>query len=193
MFKLQHKTVLITYATRDFGPAIAERLGSLGAKIVLHHSDKNDHLIGSLERTIRAMGTSVEMINHDLLTEYGPESLFKILKDRIKSIDIIVMNCTYGIDDANLLKLLVERTSAAGRVIYILQERDSKKLPSIMDSIRNLATKHSFKGITINAVSPHNSLFSSRTENVHVADAAEFFASDLSDLISGQFLIINGI
>ncbi|MFB9076163.1 hypothetical protein ACFFLS_05540 [Flavobacterium procerum] len=38
-----------------------------------------------------------------------------------------------------------------------------------------------------------NDLFEIPTGSIHIADAAEFFASDLSYLIPGQYIIINGL
>lgn len=193
MFKLQHKTVLITYATNKIGQAVAERFGSLGAKVVLHHSDDNDLLVDNLVKNIKSMGATVHSMASDITTEDQLERFLKEARSELKKIDIVVFNPKSEETHFNYLKLTAGFIEDNGRVIYIIKQFDGQNFRAIVYNIKELADIVSSSGITVNAVITQNTLFKKTTESMHIADATEFFASDLSDMVSGQYLIINGL
>jgi len=193
MLKLQHKTVFITYATTNSGQATAQRFAALGARIILHDLAGNNNLIQKLLSDIRAMGAGVVTMVTDLKNNDTLEAVLKQSLGNLKKIDIIVINPGTASLNLHLLEFAVDNVADNGRIIYIMPEEDFKSISEIMDNIRKLAFDNRLRGVTINAIIPQNALFTTPTEGIHISDAAEFFASDLSDLISGQSLVINGI
>lgn len=190
MFKFQHKTAIITYSLNERGKAIAERFASLGAKMVLHYSEKGSYGIDKLVSDIKAMGTGVYKVRVNFKEQTDYELLFLPQK---RKPDIIVLNPEQDESLMQLIHFAVKHIADKGRVIYIVPKTDLQNFPDFIEQMKKQASFAQQRGITLNAIVTKNDLFEIPTGSIHIADAAEFFASDLSDLISGQYIIINGL
>ncbi|QOG01587.1 hypothetical protein [Flavobacterium sp. MDT1-60] len=190
MFKFQHKTAIITYSLNETGKAIAERFASLGAKMVLHYSEKENYGIDKLVSDIKAMGTGVYKVRVNFKEQTNYEVLFLPQK---RKPDIIVLNPEQDESLMQLIQFAVKHIADKGRVIYIVPKTDLQNFPDFIEQMKKQASFVQQRGITLNAIVTKNDLFEIPTGSIHIADAAEFFASDLSDLISGQYIIINGL
>lgn len=190
MFKFQHKTAIITYSLNERGKAIAERFASLGAKMVLHYSEKESYGIDKLVSDIKAMGTGVYKVRVNFKEQTNYEVLFLPQK---RKPDIIVLNPEQDESLMQLIQFAVKHIADKGRVIYIVPKTDLQNFPDFIEQMKKQASFVQQRGITLNAIVTKNDLFEIPTGSIHIADAAEFFASDLSDLISGQYIIINGL
>ena len=190
MFKFQHKTAIITYSLNERGKAIAERFASLGAKMVLHYSEKESYGIDKLVSDIKAMGTGVYKVRVNFKEQTNYEVLFLPQK---RKPDIIVLNPEQDESLMQLIQFAVKHIADKGRVIYIVPKTDLQNFPDFIEQMKKQASFAQQRGITLNAIVTKNDLFEIPTGSIHIADAAEFFASDLSDLISGQYIIINGL
>jgi 3-oxoacyl-[acyl-carrier protein] reductase len=192
MRTLQHQTALIICSAAGLGPAIAERYAALGAQVILHTEKDQEH-IRQVISNIKAMGVKVTSLSAEPGSGNGPAELFESISSQFKKINIIVIDHQQA-DLPELLKQATRNISDRGRIIH-LTSTEAAKLEKTLALISQLALEFATRNITINTIiipPAGQELFNRDTEAVDVADAAEFFASDLSGLISGQHLMING-
>lgn len=192
MRTLQHQTALIICSAAGLGPAIAERYAALGAQVVLH-TEKDQEPIRQVISNIKAMGVKVTSVDAEPGNENRLADLFENLSAQFKKINIVVIDQ----DQTNIPDLLQQAArhiSDGGRIIH-LTSTEAATLERTLALISDLALQFAGKNITINTIiipPSGQGIFNRQTEAGDVADAAEFFASDLSGLVSGQHLLING-
>lgn len=91
MTKLAGKVALVTGSARGLGKAIAERLGSLGAKVVINYSSDDANAYQTVE-AIKASGSDAIAIRGDVSRVMDIDSLFEGARIAYGKLDIIVAN-----------------------------------------------------------------------------------------------------
>jgi 3-oxoacyl-[acyl-carrier protein] reductase len=91
-FTLQHRTALVTGSGRGIGRAIAKRLASVGANVMLN--DMDEGLLLEAEADL-GHGECVRHIKGDLTDPATPEAVVQAVLGAFGSIDIIVNNAGY--------------------------------------------------------------------------------------------------
>lgn len=91
MQTLIHKTALVINAGDPVGKVVAERLGALGAQVLLHHEATGCEISQTLS-TIRAMGSRAVEIKHDLKSLVKIRDFFGALIISHPVIDILIIN-----------------------------------------------------------------------------------------------------
>ena len=90
----QDKVVLITGAARRVGAAIARRMHTHGANVLLHHRGAEKEAV-ALESELNAIRTkSVIRIKADLLAHSAPELLVRTALERFGRLDVLVNNAS---------------------------------------------------------------------------------------------------
>jgi len=103
---LNGKCAIVTGAAKGIGKAVAIKLASLGANIVLNYRSSEDKAI-ELELELKELGVEVLRVKGDISKMADVENLIKEAKDRFGIIDIMVNNA--GITkDALLLRMKEE-------------------------------------------------------------------------------------
>ena len=88
---LKGKCAIITGASRGIGKAIALKLASLGANIVLNYrSNENEAL--EVESQIKDMGVEVLCVRGDISKSEEVENLVSKAKEKFGRVDIMVNN-----------------------------------------------------------------------------------------------------
>lgn len=90
---LKGKTAVVTGATRGCGKAIAEKLGTLGAKLAIVGSSDGIFKTGE---ELKAKGFEVLAIKADVTNESDVAELFKQTFETFENIDILVNNAGVG-------------------------------------------------------------------------------------------------
>jgi 3-oxoacyl-[acyl-carrier protein] reductase len=194
MRTLQHQTALIICSGTGLGPEIAQRYAALGAQIILH-TEKEENATRQVVSTIKSMGVKVTALSAETDNETELFQLFQNLKKQFKKINIIVIDKGQDpIKMPGLIREAARNIGDAGRIIFLttVETADNEKT---LNLISGIALEYASKNITVNAIIMPPSdkvVFDRKTEAGDIADAAEFFASDLSGLITGQYLIVNG-
>ena len=88
-------TVLVTGASRGFGAAFAERLGSLGARVLLV-ARSPDELTAVAERVRQRGGEAVTLVS-DLSVPGAPALLATRLEEHGETVDVLINNAGYGV------------------------------------------------------------------------------------------------
>jgi len=88
-------TVLVTGASRGFGAAFAEHLGSLGARVLLV-ARSADELMAVAERVRQRGGTTAVLVS-DLSTPGAADLLAARLSEHDETVDVLINNAGYGI------------------------------------------------------------------------------------------------
>ena len=102
---LKGKCAIITGASRGLGKAIALKLASLGANIVLNYRSSEKEAI-EVENEIKEMGVEVLSVKGDISKLNEVVNLVSVAKERFGNIDIIVNNA--GITKDTLLLRMKE-------------------------------------------------------------------------------------
>ena len=102
---LKGKCAIITGASRGLGKAIALKLASLGANIVLNYRSSEKEAI-EVENEIKGLGVEVLSVKGDISKLEEVENLVSVAKERFGNIDIIVNNA--GITKDTLLLRMKE-------------------------------------------------------------------------------------
>src|SRR4051812_17915255 len=94
MDALQDKVILVTGAARRVGAAIARRLHSNGARVLLHYRG-GEREAAALEAELNAIRKdSVRRIKADLLAHSAPELLVRTAVERFGKLDVLVNNAS---------------------------------------------------------------------------------------------------
>ena len=88
-------TVLVTGASRGFGAAFAERLGSLGVRVLLVARSADD-LMAVAERVRQRGGTTAVLVS-DLSTPGAADLLAARLEEHGETVDVLINNAGYGV------------------------------------------------------------------------------------------------
>jgi 3-oxoacyl-[acyl-carrier protein] reductase len=96
-FTLAGKTALVTGAGRGIGRAIATKLATCGAAVMVN--DLDDAALCETRCTLRNAGYRVERMVGDLIQPSFPEQLIEATLSAFGSVDIIVNNAGYSWDN----------------------------------------------------------------------------------------------
>ena len=88
---LKGKCAIVTGAAKGIGKAIALKLASLGANIVLNYRSSEEKAIET-ENEIRALGVEVLRVKGDISNISDVENLINSAKEKFGKIDIMVNN-----------------------------------------------------------------------------------------------------
>lgn len=88
---LKGKCAIITGASRGLGKAIALKLASLGANIVLNYRSSEKEAL-EVENEIKQMGVEVISVKGDISKLKEVENLVSVAKERFGNVDIMVNN-----------------------------------------------------------------------------------------------------
>lgn len=102
---LKGKCAIITGASRGLGKAIALKLASLGANIVLNYRSSEKEAI-DVENEIKGLGVEVISVKGDISKLKEVENLVSVAKERFGNVDIMVNNA--GITKDTLLLRMKE-------------------------------------------------------------------------------------
>lgn len=102
---LKGRCAVVTGAARGIGKAIALKLASEGANIVLNYRSSEDKAI-EVEKEILSLGVEVIRVKGDITNTIDVENLIKSAKDKFGKIDIMVNNA--GITKDTLLLRMKE-------------------------------------------------------------------------------------
>ncbi|HCW53965.1 MAG TPA: beta-ketoacyl-ACP reductase [Clostridium sp.] len=102
---LKGKCAVVTGASRGIGKAIALKLASLGANVVINFRNSEKEAL-EVESEIRGMGVDALSIKADISKLDQVENLIKSAKEKFGAIDIIVNNA--GITKDNLILRMKE-------------------------------------------------------------------------------------
>ncbi|WP_297423456.1 3-oxoacyl-[acyl-carrier-protein] reductase [Clostridium sp.] len=102
---LKGKCAIVTGASRGLGKAIALKLASLGANVVLNYRSSEKEAL-EVEDKIKEMGVEVLSIKGDISKVEEVENLITAAKEKFGKIDIIVNNA--GITKDNLILRMKE-------------------------------------------------------------------------------------
>ena len=182
--ELDGKIALVTGASRGFGAAIATRLATEGAIVVINYRRSKSEA-ESLLKHIDAIGGQAIAIKADIGNEEKLHALFDAIKQEFGKLDIVVANASFGIPshlmkasvrywdvtmDATALSLLLMAQLAEplmngwGRIIPITSYGGQRVLEgygvvgpakaAVESLTRSLAYELAPKGILVNGVMP---------------------------------------
>lgn len=87
--EFKNQTILITGASAGIGAAAAHAFGSRGAHVIVHYNSRRD-AAQQVAATIDASGGSGEIVQADLMTQAGVQSL--VAWARTRAVDVLVNN-----------------------------------------------------------------------------------------------------
>jgi len=96
-FSLEGKTALVTGAARGIGRAIATRLASAGAAVMIN--DLDEAAVTEAECGLRTAGLQAAHVCGDLTNPAFPEQMVQATLDTFGAVDIIVNNAGYTWDN----------------------------------------------------------------------------------------------
>lgn len=102
---MQGKTAIVTGAAKGIGRAIALKLASKGANIVLNYRSSEEKAI-EVEEEIKSLGVEVLRVKGDISVLSDVENLINSAKEKFGTIDIMVNNA--GITKDNLILRMKE-------------------------------------------------------------------------------------
>jgi 3-oxoacyl-[acyl-carrier protein] reductase len=108
MTNLTGKVALVTGSARGLGKAIAERLGALGAKVVVNYHSDEKTALATLE-AIRATGGEAIAIKGDMTKVAEIDSLFEEALRVFGKLDIVVVNAGIELIDTPALDFTEEQ------------------------------------------------------------------------------------
>jgi len=241
---LHGKVALVTGGSRGIGKAIALKLASLGADIVINYSNNNG-LADAVVEEIEGIGRKALSIKADISKLEESQNLIDKALEKFNKIDILVNNA--GITKDNLLMRMTEEewdsvfnvntkgtfnitkslirpmikqkdcsiiniTSVVGITGNAGQCNYSASKAAVIGFTKSLAKEVAKKNIRVNAVAPgfiQTDMTGNLSEDVKsdylrniplnklgepedIANAVAFLASDMSQYITGQVLIVDG-
>lgn len=99
---LQHKTAVITGASKGIGKAVATIFAEQGANLFLISRD--EEALTSLKKSLDHTGVEIQIFTQDITDEEGMKNTFLAIKKLKKSIDILVNNA--GIMEDAVLQMV---------------------------------------------------------------------------------------
>jgi len=108
MTNLSNKVALVTGSARGLGKAIAERLGSLGATIVVNYSSDEANALKTVD-SIKAGGGQAIAIKADVTKVAEIDRLFSEALTAFIKLDIVVVNAGMEIVDLPALDFTEEQ------------------------------------------------------------------------------------
>jgi len=100
MERLKGRTALVTGASRGIGRAIAERLASEGADVLINYA-KNEAAANEVADSIRSMGRQSEVFRADVADRDAVDRMCKQVLAQFPSLDILVNNAGVGSASVN--------------------------------------------------------------------------------------------
>lgn len=97
---LENKCAIVTGASRGIGKAIAKKLASLGANIVLNYRSNEEEAL-KVQKELSDMGVEVLLYKCDTSDSKAVEQMIKEAKEKFKTIDIMINNA--GINRDSLI------------------------------------------------------------------------------------------
>jgi 3-oxoacyl-[acyl-carrier protein] reductase len=91
MANLKNKVALVTGSARGIGKAIAERLGALGASVVINYAASEQQAQETLRAIERSGGTAIA-VQADVSKVADIDRLFETNVERFGRLDIVVAN-----------------------------------------------------------------------------------------------------
>lgn len=104
--KLDHKIVLVTGGTRGIGKAVAIKLASQGATVIINYRGNNQEKALETKKEIEQLGGSCSIINGDVASFEQTKAMFDQIKKEHGRLDILVNNA--GITRDNLILRMKE-------------------------------------------------------------------------------------
>jgi 3-oxoacyl-[acyl-carrier protein] reductase len=184
MGKLEGKVAIVTGASRGIGAAIAQRLATEGARVVINYA-RNEQAASQVASAIHAAGGEALLVRANVSDEDQVEQLFQKVDERFGRLDILINNAgtmegrSLGDSDRALFQHLfdlnvwsavscskqaVRRLQAGGRIINLGSLLARQPFPNtglyaatkgaVEALTRALAVELGPRGITVNAVSP---------------------------------------
>lgn len=181
---LQGRIAIVTGASRGIGRAVAQRLGSAGAHIVVHYHENKDGADGVAE-AIRSAGGQAVTAAGDLGEPADVQALYAVAQDQFGGVDIVVNNAAMiaggpiehfpvaefdRLIAVNLRGVYVScqeaarRLSDGGRIVNLSAKLPADAIPmlgvygaakaGVEVLTRSLAHQLGPRGITVNAVAP---------------------------------------
>lgn len=114
-FALHGKTAVVTGAGRGIGRAIAEALGSVGARVLVHYN-KSESAARDVVTQIQSNGGEAWMVQADLTISSQVDHLFAQVEQKWGSLDILVNNVGDMIRRSNIEDLSDELIDQVIRV-----------------------------------------------------------------------------
>ncbi|PYI50775.1 SDR family oxidoreductase [Paenibacillus flagellatus] len=181
---LQGKAAIVTGASRGIGRAIAERLASLGASVVINYAANRDKAEEAVESIVKRGGRAIA-VQADVSRVGDVEKLFADAVSELGKVDILVNNA--GVIDYRLIGDVTEadfdrlfainvkgtyfacqqamkRMEEGGRIVNFSTSVVGSMLPAysvyaatkgaVEQMTRQLAKEFGPKRITINAIAP---------------------------------------
>lgn len=105
MFNLKEKIALVTGGSRGIGKAIALKLASLGANVVINYTSKQDEALKTKEE-IESLGVKCSILKCDVSNTQESQDMIDEVVKEYGRIDILVNNA--GITKDNLLMKMKE-------------------------------------------------------------------------------------
>ncbi|HEX5402451.1 MAG TPA: SDR family oxidoreductase [Pseudonocardiaceae bacterium] len=181
---LRGRTAIVTGASRGIGRAIAQRLGSAGAHVVVHYHENKD-AADEVATAIRTAGGQAVTAAADLGEPADIRALYALTQAEFGGLDIVVNNAAmiaggpiehFAVEDfdrlvaVNLRGVYVScqeaarRLSEGGRIINLSAKLPAAAIPilgvygaakaGVEVLTRSLAHQLGPRGITVNAVAP---------------------------------------
>ena len=94
--KFEGKVALITGASRGIGKAIAMKLASEGAEVILNYRKSKSECEATLQE-IATLGGSGIAIRADVGNEDKTDAMFNIIEQEYGQLDILIANASFGI------------------------------------------------------------------------------------------------
>ena len=95
--ELEGKSAVVTGSSRGFGRAIAERLASEGANVIVNYRRSKTEAMEVVE-TINARGRGrATAVRADVGREESLDALFEEAEEEFGSLDILVANAAFGV------------------------------------------------------------------------------------------------
>jgi 3-oxoacyl-[acyl-carrier protein] reductase len=142
-FTLEGKAALVTGSGRGIGRAIAARLASAGASVLVN--DLDEEAACETESIIRQTGARAEHLSGDVTSPRFPELLVNTMIERFGAIDIIVNNAGYTWD--NVIQKTSDEQFQAMLDIHLVAP--FRILRAASGWLRETAKQESAKGVRV--------------------------------------------
>ncbi|MGN1182266.1 MAG: 3-oxoacyl-[acyl-carrier-protein] reductase [Faecalibacillus sp.] len=104
--RLDGKVALVTGGTRGIGKAVALKLASKGANIVINYRGHHQELAEETKKEVEQLGVKCSLMNADVASFEQTKDMFDLIKKEFGHLDILVNNA--GITKDNLILRMKE-------------------------------------------------------------------------------------